>query len=86
MMLTMMNSKLLLSMAAIAAAVTILASGTVATPAFASSSRHEFRQDVKSFLSCVREHDHSKISKFNFADCLTDNFNIQISKHTTKHL
>jgi hypothetical protein len=82
----MMNSKLLLSMTAIAAAVTILASGTVATPAFASSSRHEFRHDVKSFLSCVSEHYHYKISKFNFADCLTDHFNIQISKHTTKHL
>jgi hypothetical protein len=65
-------------------------SSTVAAtvaPAFASSSsRKEFRHDVRDFLDCVSDNHGSKISRSNFADCLTDYFNIHISKHTEKHL
>jgi hypothetical protein len=82
----MTNRIQMLSIAAIAAAITILASSTITTPALATSSKHEFRHDVRQFFHCVKDNDHFKISKHDFADCLTDNFNIHISKHTIKHL
>ncbi|HEY6885402.1 MAG TPA: hypothetical protein VI278_15310 [Nitrososphaeraceae archaeon] len=88
-MMTINKKQMLMSIAAISAVMTILlASTTIATPALASSSssKHEFRHDVRQFLHCVKEHDNSKISKSNFADCLTNYFNIHISKHTERHL
>ena len=86
-MLTMINPKTISMIVIAVAAITILASSTiVATPALATSSKHEFRHDVRQFFHCAKENGHYKISKSNFADCLTDNFNIHISKHTEKHL
>jgi hypothetical protein len=46
----MTNRIQMLSIAAIAAAITILASSTITTPALATSSKHEFRHDVRQFL------------------------------------
>jgi hypothetical protein len=64
----MINSKVL-TMVAIAAAITLLAASTVANPALAkSSSKHEFRHDVKQFNHCFRENGHLKISRSNFPD------------------
>ena len=82
------TTKKIVTIATIAAAVAILMSSTIAaTPAFASSSsRKEFRHDVRDFLDCVHDNHGSKISRSNFVDCLTDNFNIHISSHTERHL
>jgi hypothetical protein len=83
------TTKKRLTIAAITAAALLMSStiAAIAVPAFASSSsRKEFRHDVRDFLDCVHDDHGSKISRSNFVDCLTDNFNIHISSHTEKHL
>ena len=56
MMFPMINSKVLTKVAIAAAAITLLAASTVANPALAkSSSKHEFRHDVKQFNHCLRK-------------------------------
>jgi len=82
----MINTKLA-AIGALAAVATILMGNTALTPAFASSSStHEFHHDVKQFLNCFRENGKTHISKSEFAGCLTDFFNLHISKHTERHL
>jgi|GraSoiStandDraft_24_1057298.scaffolds.fasta_scaffold789000_2 hypothetical protein len=82
----MLNTKII-AMLAIAATVTLLAANLLAIPALAaSSSSSEFHHDTKQFLKCVRENNGKRISRSDFVDCLTNYFNIHISKHTEKHL
>ena len=82
----MINTKLV-AIGALAAVATILMGNAVVAPAFASSSStHEFHHDVKQFLNCFRENGKTHISKSEFAGCLTDFFNLHISKHTERHL
>ena len=68
------TTKKRLTIAAITAAAALLMSSTIAAiavPAFASSSsRKEFRHDVRDFLDCVHDNHGSKISRSNFVSSL----------------
>lgn len=83
----MMSTELLATISLAVVATILMGNTVVVAPAFASSSStHEFHHDVKQFLQCTREHGKTHISRSNFVDCLTNYFNIHISKHTEKHL
>jgi hypothetical protein len=82
----MINTKLV-AIGALSAVATILMGNTIVAPAFASTtSTHEFHHDVKQFLHCVQENGKTHITRSEFVDCLTDFFNLHISKHTERHL
>ncbi|MGC2668559.1 MAG: hypothetical protein WA220_05185 [Candidatus Nitrosopolaris sp.] len=82
----MINTKLVAILTVVAVA-TVLMGNTVVAPALASSSStHEFHHDVKQFLNCFRENGKIHITKSEFADCLTDFFNLHISTHSERHL